>query len=115
MGGADIISGGAGKHDRIAFDWAPAGVYVRVALRAAAQGTEFLSGLEDVLGSPFADLIRGGDVANLLRGGSGHDDLRGGGGDDFINARDGGPGDVLHGGSGKNTCRFDHGDSVHGC
>jgi dipeptidyl aminopeptidase/acylaminoacyl peptidase len=114
-GGNDVVSGGTGRHDTLSLGWASHGATVRVPMHAAIEGVEYLSGVEDVFGSPFADLLRGGQVANLLRGGKGNDDLRGGSGNDFIDARDGAPGDVLHGGSGTNRCRFDPGDSVHRC
>jgi Tol biopolymer transport system component len=114
-GGNDVVSGGRGRHDALSLSWASHGAVVRVPLHASIAGTEYLSGIEDVFGSPLADLLRGGQRANLLRGGKGRDDLRGGAGDDFIDARDGAPGDVLHGGPGTNLCRFDPGDSVHGC
>jgi WD40 repeat protein len=122
-GGRDIISGGRGE-DALAFGWAPAGVRVRVGLHAFAGGTEFLSGFEDVNGSPFGDVIRGGGVANVIRGlaggdrifgGLGPDRLRGGTGDDTIDARDGLPGDFVSGGPGADVCRADPGDLVRRC
>jgi hypothetical protein len=122
-GGTDIISGGRGE-DTLAFGWAPAGVRVRVGLHAFAGGTEFLSGFEDVNGSPFGDVIRGGGVANVIRGlaggdrifgGLGPDRLRGGTGDDTIDARDGLPGDFVSGGPGADVCRADPGDLVRRC
>jgi hypothetical protein len=122
-GGQDIVSGGRGE-DAISFGWAPAGVQVRVGLEAFAQGAEFLSGFEDVYGSPFGDNIRGGAAANVIhglagpdaiRGGLGRDRLLGGGGDDTIDARDGMPGDAVSGGPGANACRADPGDLVRRC
>jgi hypothetical protein len=114
-GGSDVISGGTGRHDTLSLDWASHGAKVRVPLHASVEGTEYLSGIEDVFGSPLADVLRGGQLPNLLRGGDGHDDLRGGGGDDFLDARDHASGDTLHGGPGANTCRFDAGDVAHRC
>jgi Ca2+-binding RTX toxin-like protein len=123
LGGIDIVSGGRGE-DTIGFGWAPAGVRVRVGLRAFAQGTEFLSGFEDVKGSPFGDVIRGGGVANVIRGSAGGDDifgglgrdrLIGGRGNDTIDARDGAPDDAVDGGRGADVCRADPGDLVQGC
>jgi Ca2+-binding RTX toxin-like protein len=122
-GGQDIISGGRGE-DRISFGWAPAGVPIRVGLYAFAGGTEFLSGIEDVDGSPFDDVIRGGAVPNIIRGldgddmifgGLGRDRLLGGSGEDRIDARDGLPGDVVGGGRGADLCRADPGDVVRRC
>jgi WD40 repeat protein len=105
-GGVDIISGGRGTRDTVNFGWAPAGVHVRVDLRAFAQGTEFLSGVEDVNGSPFGDTIRGDAAANIIRA------L---GGDDVIDVRDGRPGDIVIGGPGADVCHADPGDLVRSC
>jgi Tol biopolymer transport system component len=123
-GGTDIMSGGRGE-DTLNFGWAPAGVRVRVGLHAfIGGGKEFLSGFEDVNGSPFGDVVRGGAVANVIRGlaggdeivgGLGRDRLRGGSGNDTINARDGRRGDVVSGGPGMNVCRADPGDLVRRC
>jgi hypothetical protein len=123
-GGQDVISGGRGE-DTLNFGWAPAGVRVRVGLHAfIGGGKEFLSGLEDVNGSPFGDVVRGGGVANVIRGlaggddivgGLGRDRLLGGSGDDTIDARDGQGGDVVSGGPGTNVCRVDRGDVVVRC
>jgi Ca2+-binding RTX toxin-like protein len=123
-GGTDILSGGRGE-DTISYGWAPAGVQIRVDLRAVAGGaTEFLSGFEDVNGSPFGDVVHGGAVPNVIRGLAGGDDiigglmrdrLLGGSGGDTIDARDGRPGDVVSGGPGTNVCRADPGDLVRRC
>jgi Tol biopolymer transport system component len=123
-GGQDIISGGRGE-DAISFGWAPAGVRVRVGLHAfAGGGKEFLSGFEDVYGSPFGDVVRGGGVANVIHGlaggdeifgGLGRDRLLGGASGDTIDARDGLPGDEVSGGPGVDVCRADVGDLVRRC
>jgi len=124
MGGQDVVSGGRGGHDTVSFTWASKGVRVRVGFRAFAGGTEFVSGIEDVIGSPWDDVIRGGDVPNVIRtltgddvivGGLGRDHLYGGRGADRIGARDGQPGDVVDGGLGKDTCLADVGDLVRRC
>jgi serralysin len=105
-GGVDIVSGGPGTRDTANFGWATAGVHVRVDLRAFAQGTEFLSGVEDVNGSQFGDTIRGDDAANIIRALAGND---------VIDVRDGRPGDVVDGGRGADVCRADLGDRVRRC
>ena len=79
---------------------------MRVDLRAFAQGTEFLSGVEDVNGSQFGDTIRGDDAANIIRALAGND---------VIDVRDGRPGDVVDGGRGADVCRADLGDRVRRC
>jgi TolB protein len=123
-GGTDIISGGRGAHDSVWFLWATAGVRVRVGLHAIGRGTEFLSGIEDVHGSRFGDVIRGGGAPNriwgragadIIRGGLDRDRLLGGRGGDRIDARDGQPGDVVDGGRGADLCRADVGDLVRRC
>jgi Ca2+-binding RTX toxin-like protein len=141
-GGRDIISGGRGTHDAVSFAWASAGIRVRVARSAAGQGLEFLSGVEDVVGSPFADVIRGDSLANILRGGSGADVIHAGAGSDVaeggrgndtiisgvgldrlygqrgndtLNAHDRHGGDLVAGGLGADACGFDRGDRVVGC
>ncbi len=123
-GGTDVISGGRGE-DTISFGWASAAVRVRVDRHAfAGGGTEFLSGFEDVNGSPFGDVIRGGAVPNVIRGlaggdtirgGLGRDRLLGGSGDDTVDGRDGLPGDEVSGGPGPDVCRADPGDLVRRC
>ena len=141
-GGRDIISGGRGTHDAVSFAWASAGVDVRVALFASGQGPEFLSGIEDVVGSPFADVISGDSLPNTVQSGSGADTIhagdgndvaRGGPGKDMIgagtgldrlygqrdadrlNARDGHGGDSVDGGRGADRCLVDRGDRTIRC
>ena len=124
-GGQDVISGGRGA-DTVSYQWLPRpGLRVRVPYRAFARGTEFLSGIEDVIGSRWEDdTIHGGDVPNILRGmtgadfligGLGRDHLYGGPGDDTVDGRDGRPGDVVRGGTGLDRCHADPGDLVRGC
>jgi hypothetical protein len=124
-GGQDILSGGRGE-DTISYQWVPGpGLRVRVALHASARGTEeFLSGIEDVIGSRFEDTIRGDGVPNVLRGSAGDDYVIGGRGrdllfggpdDDTVDARDGRPGDIAYGGPGLDRCLADAGDVVPHC
>src|SRR5262249_6738547 len=79
-------------------------------------------GIEDVIGTNFADVVFGNDVDNVIRGGAGADELHGGGGADhlfgdagndklFGDAGDdvlaGGSGDdEAHGGTGNDTYAF---------
>lgn len=57
-----------------------------------------LFGIEDIFGTPFADVLRGDDLRNNFWGGRGNDIIRGRGGDDWMFA---GPGnDQLYGGVG---------------
>lgn len=56
---------------------------------------------ENVIGSPFADLIQGSDVANRIDGGGGADGILGYGGDDTLNG--GAEGDYIEGGEGTDS------------
>jgi hemolysin type calcium-binding protein len=122
-GGTDIISGGAGS-DTVDFGWALGGVPVHLWANARAQGTEYLSGIENITGSAFADVIHAGAVNGVVRGragddtifaGRGTDQLYGGPGADTLDVRDGEPGDLADGGLGADTCRGDRGDVIRRC
>jgi len=87
-GSDNVIDGGDGI-DTIDYSAASA---VNVDLRtgrAVGDGTDGLSSIENVIGSPFADHIVGDGGANLLDGGPGDDKIDGGGGDDTLAGRDG--------------------------
>jgi Ca2+-binding RTX toxin-like protein len=80
------------------------------------------SGFENVIGSPFADLIYGSSAANRIDGGGGTDAIYGQGGADAIYGGadgdyiDGGEGaDVIFGQGGTNHCAADAGDAQHEC
>jgi Ca2+-binding RTX toxin-like protein len=101
--GRDSIDGGDGAHDTVSFVVSGEGsivlgedgVQVNLAAGSASgDGEDTLAGIEDVVGTPFADVISGGAGPNVLYGGGGIDDLVGAG-----------PGDVAHGGVGKDRCR----------
>lgn len=79
--GNDEINGGAGN------DWAEFGGGAAVTVNlatgvATGQGNDTLSGIENVLGSGFADILIGNSAANILSGNGGSDRLTGGGGAD---------------------------------
>ena len=81
-----------------------------------------VSGFENVIGSPFADLIYGSSGANRIDGGGGADAIYGEGGDDEIYGGadgdyiDGGEGaDTVYGQGGTNHCAADATDSQHEC
>ena len=50
-------------------------IVVRLPLHATGRGLELLSGFEDVIGLPLANVIAGGDSTNSLFGGGGADHL----------------------------------------
>ena len=90
--GTDTIDGGPGADDTASFAMAGSGatasgtsngVHVDLATGSAdGDGDDSLTGIEDVVGSPFADTIVGDAEPNQLFGGGGIDELLGGGGGD---------------------------------
>jgi Ca2+-binding RTX toxin-like protein len=119
--GADHLYGGdrhhdSGAHDRAWYNSSPAGVTVNLHTGSGhggdAQG-DVLSGIENVVGSNFDDIIIGSSVANVLEGGGGIDALYGRGGRDLLygdagdDYLDGGAGaDHLDGGRGLDTADY---------
>jgi Ca2+-binding RTX toxin-like protein len=67
-----------------------------------------ITGIEDVTGSKYDDVIKGDNQANILSGGKGNDEVYGAGGNDTLNGGDGK--DTLYTGSGRNTVDGGHGD-----
>jgi hypothetical protein len=97
--GDDRLDGGEGGFDLAFFLLSPKPVQADLgASVATGEGTDTLSGIEDLAGSGFDDSLVGDGGSNLLRGGPGNDALAGGEGDDYLW---GGPGDDrLDGGAG---------------
>lgn len=98
--GWDVLDGGRGE-DTVSFASAVRsnhkGGGVRVSLRtgrATGDGRDRLRRFENVVGSPFDDVLIGDRRANRLYGGPGEDTLIGGGGRD-----------TLTGGAGSDRCR----------
>lgn len=82
--GNDVIIGGAGI-DTVAFVGAVSGVSVNLATgQATGDGADTLSGIENVEGTAFDDVIVGDAGANWLRGNGGVDSLSGGAGNDIL-------------------------------
>ena len=119
LAGDDTIGGGPGK-DTVAFNHALAAVQVDLAAgTATGEGTDTLTGNENVVGSDFADTLLGSAIINKLFGGNQGDTIRGRDGNDKLfgqngpdalfgeggnDALDGGPqNDACSGGSGTNT------------
>jgi Ca2+-binding RTX toxin-like protein len=98
-GGDDTVTEyGGGGVDTIAFDDAPQGVTVDMALpKATGDGTDTFYGVENVRGSAHDDVIKGDSGANVLQGIGGNDTLVGAGGDD-----------TLDGGAGSDTAAYDN-------
>ncbi len=102
--GADILDGGAGSDDTASYAGSSAGVSVDLQAGTASGGDaagDSLSGIDNLIGSDFADTLTGDTGANSLDGGAGNDTLSSGGGNDTL---DGGAGDdTLDGGAGNDT------------
>lgn len=104
-GGADTLDGGTGV-DTADYYYSGASGGVTVDLQAGtgsggAAAGDILIGIENLLGTDFADTLWGDAGANALTGNGGSDTLFGRGGNDVI---DGGAGDdVIAGGIGADT------------
>jgi len=87
--GSDTFDGGRGS-DIASFASSTTAVYATLAEgTASGQGADILVGVEDLVGSAFADRLTGDDGPNRLFGKDGRDSLDGAGGIDFL---DGGGG-----------------------
>jgi Ca2+-binding RTX toxin-like protein len=98
--GADTLTGGSGR-DTADYAGALAGVTVHLGLGTAigGAGSDILDSIEKVIGSSYADVLRGSAAANVIRGLGGNDRLYGVGRSDALY---GGPGnDPLSGGAGS--------------
>ena len=108
--GADTLEGGAGL-DVALYDRSLAGVEVDlqtgIGLGGDAEGDQ-LSGVEDLLGSNYADIFYGDDLGNGLDLNRGDDLAFGQGGDDTINGEAGH--DTLWGGAGNDVLIGEVGD-----
>ncbi|MEM0937023.1 MAG: DUF4214 domain-containing protein [Pseudomonadota bacterium] len=102
--GNDTMEGGGGTEDRadysreIAANGASRGIDVDLALGQATDGygtTDTLSGIEEILATPEADILRGSTADEILLGAAGDDTFEGRGGDDF-----------LRGGAGEDTAIY---------
>jgi Ca2+-binding RTX toxin-like protein len=94
-GGADVLDGGAGS-DTVNYVFSPIAVTVSLATGAGSAGDaagDTLIGIENLIGTPFADLLIGDGAGNFLDGGSGADTMAGGGGNDIYIVDD--VGDVI--------------------
>lgn len=80
--GNDTLDGGLGI-DTASYAWALAPVIVDLSAgTATGDGTDTLTGIENVIGSAGNDTITGDSGANVIEGGAGVDTLYGGGGVD---------------------------------
>jgi Ca2+-binding RTX toxin-like protein len=89
-GGNDVLDGSVGT-DTISYANASAGVAVNLGAGTASggDGTDTLTGFENLVGSPFADTLTGSAAANAITAGAGADVVQALGGADLVNVRDG--------------------------
>ena len=96
--GYDKMFGGDG-HDTVDYSSSTGAVYIQMN-GSTFGGNDQVSGIEDLIGSNFDDVIDGNDDANMIKGGAGNDNIWGGAGNDTIYGGEGD--DVLFGGTGAN-------------
>lgn len=106
-GGADVVDCGTGTGDEISLYGSADGATVDLGAGTASTptwGTATVSGCEDVVGTPYDDVIVGDDQANTVTTWDGADTVSGGDGADDLT---GGAGsDNLSGGAGNDVLRF---------
>ena len=110
--GADTLDGGTGT-DWATYAGSDTGVSVNLkdgtAEKGHAEGDTF-TGIENLGGSPYGDILAGDDNVNVLEGGDGDDELQGNAGNDVLK---GGPGaDRLDGGDDNDELSGDEGDDI---
>jgi len=112
------IEAGAGYD---VLDGSLAGSGLDIDLRDSESGIDFITGMEEVVGSGFNDSISGDSAANVLRGGAGNDQIIGGVGNDTLIGGSGndvlygqGGADILSGGGGSDTIHFNSNDVING-
>ncbi|MES3025321.1 MAG: calcium-binding protein, partial [Pseudomonadota bacterium] len=92
-GSGDNVLAGAGGTDTVSYAHGGAGVVVDLNITGGqgtwGSGVDALSGIENLVGTAFADTLGGDSGANVLAGGAGDDVLDGGAGDDAMLGGDG--------------------------
>ena len=82
--GNDVISGGNGE-DILSFEISKAAIFVNLETGISLnEGRDTFSGIENVIGSDFSDIIVGSSGNNTLDGGYGADTISGGDGNDLF-------------------------------
>ncbi len=126
LGGNDAITGGAGA-DTAGYAPSTDGVVVDLNITigqvvSVSQGTDTLSGIENLVGSNFNDSLTGDAASNSFTGNFGNDTMLGGDGFDTLNGGDGNDslsgmnqGDIINGGNGNDWLGGGKGlDSIDG-
>lgn len=96
--GSDRIDGGAGT-DRASFTTATGRVTASMTSASGGAGSDRMTRIENLTGSPYADRLAGNGLTNLIQGGGGADYLYGANGSDRLYGNGGG--DRLYGGAGR--------------
>jgi Ca2+-binding RTX toxin-like protein len=111
-GGDDTIDGGAGV-DTAVYSAAGSGVSANLKngyVAGITEGSDTLTGIENLTGTLFKDTLIGDAFANVLRGGAGKDTIKGAAGDDSLYGGTGN--DYLNGGAGTDLCKGGAGDDT---
>jgi VCBS repeat-containing protein len=112
--GLDILAGGAGI-DTLDYSLATAATVIRMDLNRTTNdgdgATDTFSGMENVIGSAFNDVIFGNNAANIITGGAGADVLLGLGGDDILIGGSGAA-NTLQGGAGDDRYIVSASDTI---
>ena len=102
----DELNGGPGS-DTVDYSQSAAAETIDLSSYAASasggDGSDWLSLIENVTGSKYADSITGSAEANVFKGGAGNDSLLGLGGDDLLDGQ--ADTDTLDGGMNTDTCK----------
>jgi Ca2+-binding RTX toxin-like protein len=108
----ETIDGGAGIN-RVSFGGSGVAVNVSLAAQGAPQEAApdwmvDMSNIQDISGTPFADLLTGNGADNWIVGNGGNDAMEGGNGDDFIQINNFGTmtAVAVDGGGGEDTLDF---------
>ena len=121
--GNDVVDGGTGT-DTLSFGYLTAGVTFDLAINTAQDtgggGTDAVTGIENVSGSEFSDVLRGDDGPNRLSGNRSFsstppanvDLLEGRGGNDSLSLSGNQAGSSAFGGPGNDTIFGDDGDDI---
>jgi Ca2+-binding RTX toxin-like protein len=109
--GDDVVDGGTqpsgGGLDFVEYDASPAAVKASLATgTASGWGTDHLTGVEGISGSPFPDSLAGDSRDNVLLGQRGSDALSGSRGSDLLSGTEGD--DRLNGGAGADLALYEH-------
>jgi Ca2+-binding RTX toxin-like protein len=90
-GGNDVLAGGTGS-DTVTYANAPAGVTAALATGASGGGgSDSLSNIQNLVGTPFADSLTGDEAENIITGLAGADTISSLGDRDTVLVRDGEP------------------------